>query len=213
MTLQVIGPGFGRTGTASLKRALEMLGFAPCHHMEEAVTRPEQLPCWQAVAEGKAVDWHAVFAGFRAQVDWPGAACWRELAIAFPDAKVVLSVRPEESWWRSFEATVGMVMRMDLSRLPAPPHMRDMLAAGTRIIEARSLGCRAEDREGVLAAYRRNTAEVQAEIPPARLLVYDVAEGWEPLCRFLGVPVPDEPFPRVNTTEEFLERLKGPPAG
>ena len=105
MSLDVIGPGFGRTGTASLKRALEILGLGPCHHMEECFAHPEQAAYWQDLLAGKSVDWDRVFAGFKSQVDWPGAHYWRELIAAYPDAKVVLSVRPEESWWKSCMTT------------------------------------------------------------------------------------------------------------
>jgi Sulfotransferase domain len=93
MALRVIGAGFGRTGTHSLKLALEQLGFAPCHHMYEVRAHPEQLAFWQAAARGELPDWDEVFAGFAAQVDWPGARFWRELAEHFPHAKVILSVR------------------------------------------------------------------------------------------------------------------------
>lgn len=102
MTLRVIGSGFGRTGTRSLKEALETLGFGPCHHMYEVVANPPQVAFWQGVAQGEPQDWSAVFEGYGAQVDWPGAHVWRELAAAFPEAKVVHSVRPEASWWRSW---------------------------------------------------------------------------------------------------------------
>src|SRR5260370_35399633 len=101
MVLAVIGSGFGRTGTRSLKDALEELGFGPCHHMEEIFEHPDQVPYWQAIATGKTVDWNAAFEGYGAQVDWPGAHVWRQLAAAFPEANVVTRVRPEASWPRS----------------------------------------------------------------------------------------------------------------
>ena len=107
MTLSVIGSGFGRTGTMSLKNALEQLGFGPCHHMEEVFEHPEQVQHWQVVAAGDTVDWNTVFEGYHSQIDWPGAHVWRDLAKTFPNAKVVHSVRPEESWWNSFSKTIG----------------------------------------------------------------------------------------------------------
>jgi hypothetical protein len=109
MSLTVIGSGFGRTGTASLKCALEILGFGPCHHMEEVMENPEQVAHWQALVAGKPVHWGDVFKGYRAQVDWPGAHVWRELAAVYPDAKIIHSVRPEDAWWKSFSATIGNV--------------------------------------------------------------------------------------------------------
>jgi hypothetical protein len=208
MPLDVIGPGFGRTGTASLKRALEILGFGPCHHMEEVFENPAQVPHWQAVAAREPVDWDVVFAGYRSQVDWPGAHPWRELAAAYPEAKVVLSVRPEEAWWNSFSATIARLLA-GYKDSPAPPHVMNMLGAGQEMIEVQTFGGPATDRQAAIAALRRRTEEVRAAIPPERLLVFDVAQGWEPLCAFLGVPVPREPFPRVNTTEQFWQLIAG----
>ena len=107
MALEIIGPGFGRTGTHSLKIALEHLGFGPCHHMFEVRDHPEQLPAWEAVARGEPVDWDEVFRGYRAQVDWPGARVWRELARHWPEAKVILTVRDPDEWFDSVQATIA----------------------------------------------------------------------------------------------------------
>jgi hypothetical protein len=210
MALSVIGSGFGRTGTMSLKGAIEQLGFGPCHHMEEVFGHPEQVAHWQAIAAGRPVDWNAVFAGYRSQVDWPGAHVWRELAAAYPAGKVVHSVRPEESWWNSFSQTIGKVMT-EYQDKPFPPHMRAMFEACEVMITRATFGGTPMDREAALAAYRRRTAEVRAAVPAERLLVFDVAEGWEPLCRFLGVPVPKTPFPHKNTTVEFWQLVSGGP--
>jgi hypothetical protein len=210
MSLAVIGPGFGRTGTMSLKHALEQLGFGPCHHMEEVFAHPEQVPHWQAVAAGQPVVWDDVFAGYRSQVDWPGAHPWRELATAYPQSKVILSVRPEASWWTSFSATIGTLFDAP-DQVPLPPHLRTMLDVAIELIQVQTFGCPSTDREGVLAAYRRRTEEVCVTIQAERLLVFDVAEGWAPLCRFLDVPVPDVPFPRMNSTEQFWKMVRGEP--
>lgn len=208
--LQVIGSGFGRTGTLSLKTALATLGFGPCHHMEEVFANPAQVAHWAGLAGGHGIDLHAAFAGYRAQVDWPGAHVWRELAAAYPEAKVIHSVRPEESWWRSFSATIGKVLVL-YPTLPAPAHVRTMLEAAHTLIGQDTFHGAFTDREAALAAYRARNAAVRAAIAPERLLVYDVAEGWEPLCRFLGVAVPDAAFPHLNTTEAFWAHLGGAP--
>ena len=205
MALQVIGSGFGRTGTMSLKRALEQLGFGPCHHMEEVLAHPEQVPHWQSVVAGRAVNWDEVFAGYRSQVDWPGAHVWRELAAAYPQAKVIHTVRSEGQWWKSFSNTIAALLTSS-DPGPAPPHIRTMMEVAAQFIGPQMLG---GDRETALMAYRRRTEQVRAAIPSERLLVFDVAEGWEPLCRFLGVPVPGTPFPRANSTEEFWKLVKG----
>jgi hypothetical protein len=204
MSLTVIGSGFGRTGTASLKRALEMLGFGPCHHMEEVMENPEQVPHWQAFVAGESVDWDEVFKGYRAQVDWPGAHVWRKLAAAYPDAKVIHSVRPEDAWWKSFSATIGPIL-LNYKAMPLPAHVTAMMEAMEIAIVEQTFGGELTDKESALAAYRKRTEEVRAAVPPERLLVFDVAEGWAPLCAFLNVAVPNEPFPRVNSTEEFLQ--------
>lgn len=208
MSLAVIGSGFGRTGTLSLKTALETLGFGPCHHMEECFQRPDQVPHWQAIAARKPVDMTQVYAGYRAQVDWPGAHVWRESIAAFPQAKVLHSVRPEESWWKSYSATIGKFFDM-YRTIELPPHIRAMLDASNEMIINQTLSGRALDKETALAAYRKREADVRATIPADRLLVFDVAEGWEPLCKFLGAKVPAEPFPRLNSTAEFWEHLSG----
>lgn len=214
MALRVIGPGFGRTGTLSLKTALEQLGFGPCHHMEEVFKNPEQVPHWQAIAAGPPVDWHRVFEGYVAQVDWPGAHVWRPLVAAFPEAKVVLSVRPEESWWKSYSQTIGKFFA-HRTELPLPPHIAAMAEAAYELIGRQTFDGRDGDREVAIAAFRRRIDDVRAAVPPERLLVFDVAQGWEPLCAFLEVPVPATPFPRTNSTKEFWEHFGGggPPEG
>lgn len=211
MTLAVIGSGFGRTGTKSLKAAVERLGFGPCHHMHEVVEHPEQVAHWQALAAGRTVDWNAVFAGYRSQVDWPGAHVWRELAAAFPAAKMVHTVRPEEVWWSSFSKTIGKLMA-SYRALPLPPHIIAILDAWGELAGKVTFGGRLDDRDTAIAAYRRRSAEVQEAIPADRLLVFDVADGWDPLCRFLDVPTPAEPFPHHNLRADFWEVLGGEPA-
>ncbi len=201
MALEVIGAGFGRTGTTSLKLALERLGFAPCHHMGEVMAHPEQLPHWQALVDGKPVDWEVVFQGYRASCDWPSAFFWRELAEAYPDAPVILSVRPIDSWWQSFSNTIMQLVKT-VDEVP-DPHIRATVAMGGTIVAERTFASAIDDEAAARAAFQRHIETVKAEIPPQRLLVFDVAEGWGPLCAFLGKPVPEEDFPRTNSTGEF----------
>lgn len=211
MTLSVVGSGFGRTGTRSLKEALEFLGFGPCHHMEEVYPSLEQTAHWLAALAGEPVDWNAVFTGYRSQIDWPGAHFWRELAAAFPDAKVIHSVRPDEAWWNSFRQTIGKAVTLPVDKYPLPPHALALTIAVRDQMIIPTIGPDPLDRDAALAAYRRREAEVRAAIAPERLLVFDVAQGWEPLCRFLGVSVPDAPFPRRNTKDDFWEKFGGEP--
>jgi hypothetical protein len=205
MALQVIGAGFGRTGTNSLKLALEQLGFAPCHHMFEVRENPAQLPFWEAAARGELPDWDEVFAGYAAQVDWPGARYWRELAEHFPDAKVILSVRPADEWFDSLQATIGPFLREPSAHDDPDRHAQALMVH--ELIGRQIFDDRVDDRAHAIRVFRDHIAEVQRTIPPERLLTYEVSEGWEPLCRFLGVPVPEAPFPHANSTEAFRARF------
>lgn len=206
MALTVIGAGFGRTGTASLKLALEQLGFGPCHHMSEVRRTPGLLALWEAAAAGEAMDWDRVFAGFRSTVDWPSAAFWCELATVYPEAKVLLSVRPAEHWWASFAGTIKTLLD-DPAESPEP-EIRRLRAMARRVIADGSLRGSYDDRDAAVAAFERHVAEVTASVPPERLLVLDVADGWGPLCRFLNVAVPDAAFPRTNSAGEFWEQVR-----
>ena len=211
MALAVIGSGFGRTGTKSLKEALEQLGLGPCHHMHEIVTHPEQVAHWQAIAAGRPVVWDEVFAGYKSQVDWPGAHVWRELSAAYPDAKVVHTQRPAEAWWGSFSKTIGKLTAI-YPQLPLPPHIRDIMDAWMTMVGKTIFNGNTLDRDTCIAAYNRHNEQVRDTIPASRLLVFDAAEGWEPLCRFLGVAVPATAFPHHNLRADFWEVLGGEPA-
>lgn len=201
MGLSVIGAGFGRTGTMSIKLALEQLGFGPSHHMEEVFKNQGQLPHWQAAAAGDAVNWDVVFDGYASAVDWPSAHYWRQLADHYPAAKVVLSVRPAEKWWESYSRTIRKILA-DRASIE-DPHARGTAEMANAITEQTFGGW--VSKEACIAAFRRRTDDVVAAIQPDRLLVFDVAEGWEPLCGFLDCPVPDGDFPRTNSVEEFWQ--------
>ena len=201
MVLQIVGAALGRTGTNSLKLALEQLGFGPCHHMYEVRDHPEQLPFWQAAARGELPDWDDVFADYRACVDWPSARFWREIAAHYAHAKVLLTLRDAESWFASVHGTIYPVIESWPTREPG--HFRDLMEMAEEIIVKQTFGGRLDDRDHALAVYRAHAEEVRRSIAPERLLAYDVVQGWEPLCAFLEVPVPGTPFPRTNTSEEF----------
>ena len=198
MTIQLVGAGLGRTGTMSLKLALERLLGGTCHHMMEVFGHPEEVPVWHAAMLGDQVDFPSLLAGYSAIVDYPGAAVWRELAAAFPDAPVLLSTRSSaDEWWQSASNTI-------LARRPGetPDDGRRMIEA----LFARSLGGDVTDRDAVIAAYDAHNAAVRSEIPPERLFEYQPGDGWGPLCAALDLPEPDEPFPHTNTREEFRQR-------
>lgn len=203
--LDVIGVGFGRTGTLSLKNALETLGFGPCHHMLGMFDRPSEIPRWRQAAEGGPVDWEEVYAGYRATVDWPGAGFWQELVARYPDARVVLTVREPRSWYESALNTIyASMLPPDNGSDPVFTQLREM---SDLVVWQGVFGGRFADREHALAVYRKHREDVLATVSPDRLLVYDVSEGWEPLCSHLGVPVPDVEFPRLNDRGRFTDLI------
>jgi hypothetical protein len=210
MALEVIGAGFGRTGTNSLRLALERVGFGPCHHMFEVRDTPEQLPAWEVAARGESVDWDTVFDGYRAQVDWPGAAYWRQLSEHFPGAKVILSVRDPNDWFDSVQATIGPFMTTMRGKHESD-HMNAVADMCDRFIVQDIFDGRMSDRGHAIAVFEAHVAEVQATIPVERLLVYETGSGWGPLCAFLNVPEPNEPYPLTNSTKEFTKRLAEEP--
>jgi hypothetical protein len=202
MAIKVIGAGFGRTGTLSLKTALEMLGFGPCYHMVEVFDRPGHIDAWYRTSRNGKVDF-SIFDDFRSIVDWPAVHYWRDLIAHYPHAKVVLTVRDGESWYKSAMDTIfGRIM----TALPpdAPEERRRHRAMTTKIVLEDTFGGRATDKQHAIEVFNRHNEEVRAAVDLSRLLVYQLKEGWDPLCRFLGVPIPKEPFPRLNDTAAFL---------
>lgn len=197
MALKVIGTGLGRTGTMSTKLALEQLGL-PCHHMVEVFMHPESAPLWVAAGEGRP-DWEALFEGYTAMVDHPGCQFWRELIDYYPDAKVLHTVRDADKWFDSTQATIFSPASPAMARMEGPMKAFFDHVHGW-------YGGDLHDRAFMVDFFARHTAEVVATVPKDRLLVFNVAEGWAPLCAFLDVPVPDGPFPRENTTQQFQAR-------
>lgn len=204
MPLEVIGAGFGRTGTLSTKTALERLGYERCYHMLEVGLHPEHPALWRQAAAGDDVDWERLFEGYRAAVDWPACAFWPQLAEAFPDAKVLLTVRDRDAWCTSFRETIARVIVP-----PFPPEAEAILAMAEEVIVHGSLDGSLGDDRHLADCYDRHNQRVVDTIDPQRLLVFDVREGWEPLCDFLDRPVPDEPFPNVNDRAFFQAMIEG----
>jgi Sulfotransferase domain len=207
--MKVIGAGFARTGTISLKAALEHLGFGPCYHMSVAEKEGGHLDLWDAAARGILIDWDRIFGGYESTVDWPACAFYKELMRAYPDAKVVLTVRDPERWYDSINGTIYPLYKVAIaSRWTAPfirfPH-RDLLARMTRnVVWNGTFDGRFEDRRHAVAAFERHVEEVRRHVPADRLLVFEVKDGWKPLCDFLGVDVPaDRPFPHLNDQQTF----------
>lgn len=213
MTLRVVGAGLPRTGTNSLKLALELLLGGPCYHMLELFERPRDVATWSRATAGESIDWDRLFDGFTAAVDWPASAFWTEQADAFPDALVLLSSRDDpETWWRSMDATV-MRQRREMP-VDLPPEQP--MAAFGRLMSDMSARFwpQGQSPDAMMTAYEQHNAAVRATVAAGRLVDWRPGAGWEPLCSALRLPVPDEPFPNVNSTAEFTARARqGPPGG
>jgi hypothetical protein len=201
--LEIIGAGLGRTGTSSLRRALGMLGW-PTFHMVDLFGVPERVSHFIDAEAGRPVDWPAMFDGFTAAVDYPAALYWRQLMAAYPDAKVLLSVRPADAWYRSTRGTIYESGRRRVASgkeaTPLQQYVRDAVWNG-------QFGGRFEEPEHAMAVFEQHNAAVIAAVPPERLLVYEVGSGWEPICAFFGLDVPSEPYPHANSSADFKAKM------
>ena len=205
MAMQVIGAGVGRTGTYSLKLAINQLGLGPCHHMEAVLhDMPAQVPLWSAAVKGEP-DWNAIYDGFESAVDWPTAAYFRDLIKAFPSAKFILTERDPDNWADSFGATIYKLLA---GRDEGPPEMKAWLDMANDTIDKTGFPA-GLDRDQLAQAFVAHNEAVKATIPADQLLIYQVKQGWTPLCEFLGVPVPAGEFPRTNDRAEFWDRVTG----
>ncbi|MEU1055273.1 sulfotransferase family protein [Streptomyces sp. NPDC005876] len=205
--LEIFGAGFGRTGTLSLRTALERLGYGPCHHMLRLLECPDALVLWRAAARGESVDWTQAYDGYRSSVDWPGAAFWREITEAYPEAKVILTVRDPESWYASAASSIHAAATAPLPE-DADPVFAEVRQMSLDVVWNGVFDGRFSDKEYAIEVFERHIAAVRREIDPKRLLVFEVGQGWEPLCEFLDVPVPDEPFPRSNDQAAFARLME-----
>lgn len=205
MTLRVIGAGIGRTGTASLQSALEILLGGRCYHMHEVFPRPDDVPVWHAAALGEMPNWDEFLKEFVAAVDWPASAYWESLSAAYPAALIILSTRSDsETWWRSASNTI---IPASFEADDSPWRRMVFAMYKHRFIED------AQNKSASIAAYEAHNAHVRATAPAERLLEWQAEDGWAPLCAALDLPVPEEPFPHSNTSAEFQERFgSGDPA-
>jgi len=216
--MRVIGVGLNRTGTTSLALALDELGFGPCYNLRTLNSEPPRAADWiTAETDPALADWPRIFRGFESAVGSPTSAFWREIAAAFDSAKVILTVRPADGWYESVGATLTEALAPQPAALRLLTWQRlghdDARAKANdefqeRIWE-REIGGDFSDRDRTIETFEKHIADVQANIPADRLLVYSVRDGWGPLCEFLGVPEPARPFPRENDRETFRRRLRG----
>jgi hypothetical protein len=217
--MRVIGAGFGRTGTTSLKAALQELGFGPAYSLTEVFEDPGHVEVWEAARLGEAVDWKGFFAGHEVAVDWPSCSFYEELMEAFPEAAVILTVRDPDPWYESMRSTIYQIRKLTTGPLPVRTAfaLAGMFAPGVtgtarladHIVWEDTFDGRFEDRDYAMEVFERHNEEVRQRVTPERLLVFDVRDGWAPLCDFLGVKVPDRPFPHLNEMREMRRRLTG----
>lgn len=196
--MRIIGAGVGRTGTYSLKLALEKLLGGPCYHMMEVFEHPEHVTLWHSAASGQTVDWQQLFSGYAAGVDWPVCAFARELADVYPDAPVLLSVRDFEPWWESASTTI----------FPSSQRAEGMWKEMVTTLFNNKFTGELDNKEACRKAFERHYENIRKDIPASRIVEWRPGDGWEPICNALDLPVPDESFPHRNTTEEFLSRSK-----
>lgn len=194
MTLSIVGLGFGRTGTESLKKALEILGCGPCYHMFEVLPHQDRVDEWVSLVQGKSPDWDKTFDGYNATVDWPGAYFWRELSAHYSDAKFILTTRDPEHWYESMAKTILPLLKAS---------SEDPNSLANQMFISRTFGGNIDDRDHVIDVFKRHNAAVKAAIPASQLLELEVGAGWERLCDFLGMDVPDVPYPWGNSTDDF----------
>ena len=199
MAMRVVGAGLGRTGTHSQKLALERLLGAPCYHMIETFGRPDDIPVWHRAVNGDLPNWRTFLADYAAAVDWPVAAFWREIGDAFPDAIVLLSTRDVDAWWTSASNTIFKIVGNEVAAEEITGAQQSMAAD----MLTKRFTPRWMEEDEAKRAFEQHNADVRAAIPGDRLVEWQPGDGWEPICNALGLAVPDEPYPHVNTTADF----------
>jgi hypothetical protein len=208
--MKVIGAGFGRTGTLSLKKALELVGYGPCYHMDEMIRYPKHMGVWKAVAQGKPVNWDDIFGNYQSSLDFPASLYYRELLTAYPDAKVILTVREPERWYQSMYETAYTMMELYTPAwvkkyVPQYKRFADLIDV---MIWNGLFNGKFADKAHAIRIFNEHIEQVKQNVPAEKLLIFNVKEGWEPLCNFLGIPIPEGvPFPHVNDHETVKNQI------
>jgi sulfotransferase family protein len=204
MTLRVVGAGLGRTGTHSLKNALELLLGGPCYHMIEVFGRPDDIAVWHDAIKGDPPDWNTFLAEYESAVDWPACSFWREISAANPGATILLSTRESaDAWWKSASQTIFQVANQPPTDDPMLEQQRAMALDMFSVTFTPNW----QDETEAKRAYEAHNADVRASVPADKLIDWQPRDGWAPICAQLGLPVPTEPFPHVNTTDDFRAML------
>lgn len=218
MAIKVIGVGGPRTGTATLKEALEIIGFGKCYHMEWLFNHQEDLKYWHELFDTGTTNFDRLFDGFQSTVDFPGYLNYQALFKQYPTAKFVLNDRDPEAWYESAKHTVHSVtpqtftQKLKMLRKMIFSRRFRRLAQSFRLVEKYlwkgKYNGEFQNKEKTIARYKAFQEEVINTIPAEQLLVYKVSDGWEPLCEFLEVPIPEEVFPHKNKRKNFQEKFK-----
>lgn len=209
MALKVIGAGFGRTGTRSLKTALEELGFGKCYHMEEVIKNPRHLRYWAEIMNGSEADWATLFSGYQSATDWPVAAYYRDLMDVYPDAKIILSVRNPQNWHKSIMNTLYQRSRKFARFTRIVPAVYQFLSGLEKVVWEGVFHNKLEDKAHAIEVFKEHIEEVKRVVTEDRLLIFEARQGWKPLCDFLNVPVPtDKPYPHKNKGKVVRRILK-----
>ena len=206
--MKVLGAGFGRTGTMSLKIALEKLGIGPCYHMREVISHPSHIKIWYDISRGEHPNWDRLFSGFNSAVDFPVCLFYEELVNKFPDAKFILTLRDFDTWYKSTANTIYKVPTMLpgwFKRVVYP--IRMFIEMQVILIWVGLFKNNFSDRESTELVYNEHIESVKKTISADKLLIYRINEGWGPLCEFLNVEKPETPFPKVNDTAEMLRNF------
>ena len=206
--MKVFGTGFGRTGTMSLKIALEKLGMGPCYHMREVVSHPSHIKIWYDISRGKHPNWNRLFKGFNSAVDFPVSLFYNKLINKFPDAKFILTIRDFDKWYISTANTiykVPSILPEWFQQVVYPIKM--FIAMQVNLIWVGLFNNKFSDKESARIVYYEHIERVKKVIPSDKLLIYEINKGWEPLCEFLNVDLPEMPFPKVNDTAEMLQKF------
>ncbi len=219
MSIKIIGAGLPRTGTNTLKQSLETLGYTKTYHMKELLVNPDQLHHWLALENNETPDWDDLYDGYQATVDFPAYPWYKQHMERYPDAKVIMTVRPFDGWYTSVKSTIwtagpqtiGQKLGM-MAKMATNPRLRKVIQCvklAKRMIFAKHLQGRFEDKAFAEEVFNKHMEDVKAYVPADKLLVFDVRDGWGPLCQFLDKPVPEENLPHLNKKENFKTMLAG----
>jgi len=205
MSLKIIGAGYGRTGTKSMKTALELLGYGPCYHMSEVFENLNHVPIWHKAAFDEEVEWDEIFSEYHSGVDWPMCHFWEPLSIRYPNAKILLTVRPANEWYASMKKTI---FSRASEKMGNDGPMRLWKEMVDKIVRLDTFSNKTDDGIHCEEIFEQHISNVSRKVEKSRLIIYHLGSGWEPLCSALGEDIPDIPFPMTNTSSEFQENIR-----